>query len=974
MTVALNKTEILHRAHGFVKDYANARYEMGEAQNFIRGLCDVFGFSNKRLVSFEQRVQKLGGGRGRIDGFYPGKLLIEMKSRGENLEEAYKQATEYLPGLKDAELPDYILVSDFEHLHLYQHGTSNPPLRHKLNDFSQHIDDYLFLAGFEPQAQAEQIAVNESAARKIAQLHDAMRSGGYTGADLERYLVRLVFCLFAEDTGIFERRGDFGRYLRQHSREDGTDLDGALQNLFDTLNRPRAKRAKNLPPELQDFAYINGSVFDGQLAVCYFDSSARQILLDCSESFDWSQISPAIFGSLFQAVIHHDDEGVTRKSTKRRELGAHYTSETNILRVIGPLFLDALKAQFNAGRRSKSKLTALLHKLRSLTFLDPACGCGNFLVIAYREIRRLELDTMEALQDIERLSQIVTGTLDAKAFEFIQCDVHQCHGIEIEPSAAHIATVALWLTDHQENLRASRVLGGNFNRLPLDKKANIVCANALTTDWASVLPPELCDYVIGNPPFVGKKEQTPDQKACFQPVVEALHGSGVLDFVAAWYVKAARYVLTNGKASAHTRCAFVSTNSITQGEQVGVLWGWMLAQGIKIQFAHRTFQWSNDAKGVAAVHCVIIGFGTQELTGKTIYEYPDIKAGPVPLVAKNINPYLVDAPDIVLSKATSSISAALPINKGSEATDFGHLILSDEEKNELVANEPLSAQWLRPIIGGEELINNISRWCLWLVGATPTQLRSMPLVMARVNKVKSARSTSGKARTREWSSSPTLFSENRQPDSDYLAIPKVSSEKRNILPMGFVPKHVIASGSVLVMPRATLAHFGVLQSQMHMAWMRLSAGRMKSDYQYSVGIVYNNYPWPKLPEPPATAEATRPTPAQAASQKKRAAIEAAAQAVLDARASFPEASLADLYDPLAMPPALSKAHQQLDKAVDAAYAYKGQPDDASRVAFLFGLYEQMTNGVATQARTRSKRPSIPTSIPTVPPTPPRNTP
>ena len=945
MTVALNKTEILHRAHGFVKDYADARYEMGDAQNFIRGLCDVFGFSNKRLVSFEQRVQKLGGGRGRIDGFYPGKLLIEMKSRGEDLEKAYQQATDYLPGLKDAELPDYILVSDFEHLHLYQHGTSNPPLRHKLDDFSRHIDDYLFLAGFEPQAQAEQIAVNESAARKIAQLHDAMRSGGYTGADLERYLVRLVFCLFAEDTGIFERRGDFGRYLRQHSREDGTDLDGALQNLFDTLNRPRAKRPKNLPPELQDFPYINGSVFDGQLAVCYFDSSARHILLDCSESFDWAQISPAIFGSLFQAVIHHDDEGVTRKSTKRRELGAHYTSETNILRVIGPLFLDALKADFNASRRSKKKLSALLHKLRSLTFLDPACGCGNFLVIAYREIRRLELDTMEALQDIERQNQTVTGTLDAKAFEFIQCDVHQCHGIEIEPSAAHIATVALWLTDHQENQRASRVLGGNFNRLPLDKKANIVCANALTTDWASVLPPELCDYVIGNPPFVGKKEQTPDQKACFQPVVNDLHGSGVLDFVAAWYVKAARYVLTHGKASAHTRCAFVSTNSITQGEQVGVLWGWMLAQGIKIQFAHRTFQWSNDAKGVAAVHCVIIGFGTQDVREKTIYEYPDIKAGPVPLVAKNISPYLVDAPDIVLSKATASISTALPINKGSEATDFGHLIFTDEEKNELVAKEPSSAQWLRPIIGGEELINNIPRWCLWLVGASPTQLRTMPLVMARVNKVKSARSTSGKVRTREWSSSPTLFTENRQPDSDYLAIPKVSSEKRDILPMGFVAKHVIASGSVLVMPKAKLFHFGVLQSQMHMAWMRQVCGRLESRYQYSVSIVYNNYPWPKLPEPPATADATRPIAAQAASQKKRAAIEAAAQAVLDARASFPEASLADLYDPLAMPPALSKAHQQLDKAVDAAYAYKGQPDDASRVAFLFGLYEQITSQV-----------------------------
>jgi hypothetical protein len=957
MTVALNKTEILHRAHGFVKDYANARYEMGEAQNFIRGLCDVFGFSNKRLVSFEQRVQKLGGGRGRIDGFYPGKLLIEMKSRGENLEEAYKQATEYLPGLKDAELPDYILVSDFEHLHLYQHGTSNPPLRHKLNDFSQHIDDYLFLAGFEPQAQAEQIAVNESAARKIAQLHDAMRSGGYTGADLERYLVRLVFCLFAEDTGIFERRGDFGRYLRQHSREDGTDLDGALQNLFDTLNRPRAKRAKNLPPELQDFAYINGSVFDGQLAVCYFDSSARQILLDCSESFDWSQISPAIFGSLFQAVIHHDDEGVTRKSTKRRELGAHYTSETNILRVIGPLFLDALKAQFNAGRRSKSKLTALLHKLRSLTFLDPACGCGNFLVIAYREIRRLELDTMEALQDIERLSQIVTGTLDAKAFEFIQCDVHQCHGIEIEPSAAHIATVALWLTDHQENLRASRVLGGNFNRLPLDKKANIVCANALTTEWASVLPPELCDYVIGNPPFLGKTYQNAGQKRDLSSVTSGIHGAGDLDFVAGWFIKAARYMqvdrtLVHG-APSRVRCAFVSTNSITQREQVGVLWGWMMAQGMKIQFAHRTFKWSNEAKGVAAVHCVIIGFGAQEVPVKTIYEYPDITSGPVPLVVKDINPYLVDATDVALSKRSEPICRVSPMVNGSKPADGGHLILCEQERLELLKIEPQAEPWIRPFVGAEEFINNRKRFCIWLVDCQPESLRKMPQVLRRVQSVKEMRLASTDKQTQANALTPRLFQKIRQPASNFLLIPSVSSERRDFVPIGFMSPETIISNLVYAIPDATMFHFGVMSSTMHNAWMRATCGRMKSDFRYSVSIFYNNYPWPKLPEPPATAEPTRPTPAQAASHKKRAAIEAAAQAVLDARASFPEASLADLYDPLAMPPALSKAHQQLDKAVDAAYAYKGQPDDASRVAFLFGLYSQIIDMHLAAKSTRS---------------------
>jgi hypothetical protein len=503
MPVTLHHAEILSRAHHFAKEFADARYELGEAQNFIRGLCDVFGFSHKRLVSFEQRVKKLGGGRGRIDGFYPGQLLIEMKSRGEKLDVAYQQATDYLPGLRDA----YILVSDFAHMHLHRRDGQSLPLCHPLADFAKYIDHYLFLAGYEAQAQQAQIAVDESAARKIAQLHDAMRAGGYIGTDLERYLVRLVFCLFAEDTGIFERAGSFARYIRQHSKEDGSDLDSALQSLFDVLDRAPAQRPKHLPQVLQAFPYINGSVFGGQLARCYFDASARNVLLDCAEHFDWSQISPAIFGSLFQAVVHHDGEGVTGKSSKRRELGAHYTSETNILRAIGPLFLDGFKADLQAANiyqsGSQAKLLALLARLRSLTFFDPACGCGNFLVIAYREVRRLELDAVEALQAIARRSQTVTDTLDAKEFEYIQCDVHQCHGIEIEASAAHIATVALWLTDHQENLRASRLLGGNFNRLPLVRRANIVCANALTTDWATVLLPELCDYVVGNPPFVG---------------------------------------------------------------------------------------------------------------------------------------------------------------------------------------------------------------------------------------------------------------------------------------------------------------------------------------------------------------------------------------------------------------------------------------------------------------------------------------
>jgi len=1047
MTVTLNKDEILQRANGFMREFADAHYEMGEAQNFIRGLCDVFGFSNKRMVSFEQRVKKLGGKSGRIDGFYPGKLLIEMKSKGEDLDEAFKQATQYLPGLAEPELPTYCLVSDFENLHLYNLQAHTPPLKHKLPDFAKYIDNYLFLADYEPQAQKAQIAVDESAARKIAQLHDAMRAGGYTGEDLQRYLVRLLFCLFAEDTGIFQRRGDFARYIRQHTREDATDLDGALQRLFDALNRPPDKRPRHLPHELELFPYINGSVFEGQLAPCYFQPQARQVLLDCAEDFDWSDISPAIFGSLFQAVIHHDDEGVTGKSSKRRELGAHYTSETNILRVIGPLFLDELKTQFAQARSqggSVAKLQALLQRLRRLNWLDPACGCGNFLVIAYREIRRLELDVVETLQAIDRRSGGVSYTLDAKEFDYIQCDVHQFHGIEIEPSAAHIATVALWLTDHQENLRASRALGGNFNRLPLVRRANIVCANALTLDWASVLLPELCDYVMGNPPFLGKSYQSADQKRDLSGVLFGLHGAGDLDFVAGWYVKAARYLRdgairlarsalnmnqqglegfdnATGASAAHspnatstkatrrktkaphalapaashakttpiharTRCAFVSTNSITQGEQVGVLWGWMLGQGMKIQFAHRTFQWSNDAKGVAAVHCVIIGFGTDDLPAKVIFDYPDIKGHPVAVVANNINPYLVDAADVVLSKRSSPMCAVSAMVNGSKPTDGGHLLLDASERDQLLAVEPQAAPWIRTFMGAEEFINGKLRYCLWLENCPPATLKAMPRVLERVQAVRRMRMASTDKQTRADGQTPTLFQKIRQPASNFLLVPSVSSERRDYVPIGFMTPTTVISNLVYSVPDATLFHFGILASAMHNAWMRATCGRLKSDYRYSVNIVYNNFPWPDLrPEPSKPAHQATAAKAATANQglsaaatasegpsaaasskrqiaaatprndfsadaaptslvaqnlmlKKRAAIEAAAQAVLDARAAHPGATLADLYDPLAMPPNLRKAHQQLDKAVDAAYAYPGPPDDAGRVAFLFALH------------------------------------
>lgn len=946
MTVTLNKKEVVNRAYAFMKDYADASYEMGQAQDFIRDLCEVFGFSHKRLVSFEQRVKKLGGGRGRMDGFYPGKLLIEMKSRGEDLDKAYRQATDYLPGLSEAELPDYILVSDFAQFRLYKRdGRSEPLCSHSLAEFADHIDAYLFLAGFEAQAQADQIAVNEQAARKIAALHDAMREGGYTGPDLERYLVRLLFCLFADDTGIFEANGTFPRHIRQHSKVDGSDLDGTLQNLFDTLNRANDKRPRNLPDELRGFPYINGSVFDGQLERCYFDSASRTLLLGCAEDFDWSQISPAIFGSLFQAVIHHEGEGLITKSSKRRELGAHFTSETNILRVIRPLFLDALTLRLRAAKRSKKALDDFLLHLRGLMFLDPACGCGNFLVITYREIRRLELEAAEALIAIAQKSRLVSATLDAKQFGQIQCDVHQCHGIEIEASAAHIATVALWLTDHQENLRASRALGGNFTRLPLDKQANIACANALTKDWATVLPPVLCAYVVGNPPFIGAKFMSEAQRADVARVFGTIHNAGLLDFVAAWYVKAAQYV----QANPAVRVAFVSTNSISQGEQVGVLWSWLLAQGMHLQFAHRTFQWSNDAKGVAAVHCVIEGFGAVDLPGKVIYHYDDIKGEPLAVAVKNINPYLVDAPNVVLPRRSRPICAVPEIGIGNKPIDDGNYLFTTEEKAAFLKLEPAARKYFRRWLGADEFLNGYERWCLWLGDCPPSELRAMPQAMKRVQAVKAFRLASKSAPTQKLADTPTRFHVEFMPKRIYMVIPEVSSQRRDYIPMGYLPPSTLASNKLRILPNASLNDFGILMSRMHMAWTNYTCGRLKSDYQYSIHIVYNNFPWPGFESKEAAALMDR----------AQAAINIAAQAVLDARAESKDATLADLYDPLAMPAALVKAHQKLDKAVDAAYGYKGPPDDAARVAFLFTLYQQLTGATALAAPVPAAKPPKP---------------
>lgn len=897
----LSWNEIKSRALAFSKEWESEASENAEAKSFWDDFFHIFGISRRRVASFELPVKKLGDKQGFIDLFWKGVLLVEHKSRGRDLDKAHTQALDYFPGLKEHELPRYVLVSDFARfrLHDLEEDTSH---EFALADLHQNIQLFGFIAGYQTHKIQEQDPVNIEAAERMGKLHDQMREVGYSGHALEVYLVRLLFCLFAEDTGIFQRQ-QLQEYIEQRTREDGSDLALHLNALFETLNTPAGKRLKNLDEQLAAFPYINGKLFAELLPTASFDSAMRQSLLDCC-GLDWGRISPAIFGSLFQSIMD---------KTARRNLGAHYTSEGNILKLIKPLFLDELRAEFERIKTNAKRLLEFQQKLRSLTFLDPACGCGNFLVIAYRELRLLELDVLRAARAGDQLALDVSS--------LILVDVDQFYGIEIEEFPAQIAQVALWLMDHQMNLQVSQEFGAYFARIPLHASGTIVHANALQLDWNEVIAADRLSYIMGNPPFLGKKEQSKEQKADFASVMGHIKSFGILDFVAAWYVKAA-----NMMQNTDIRCAFVSTNSITQGEQVGVLWSWMLEHGVKIFFGHRTFAWSNEARGKAAVHCVIVGFSLNEIAPKRIFEYEDIKGESHELIAKNINPYLVNSADITINKRTRPISDVPLINKGSEATDFGHLFLEPHEMKALITEYPISEKWIRRAFGGDELINNITRYCLWLVDAKPNEIKTVAPILERIDNVRKERSSSSKKRTQEWATQPSLFSENRQPTNRYLAIPKVSSERRNFLPIGYLEPTDIATGSLQVIPSAEPYHFGVISSTMHICWIRYTGGRMKSDYQYSNSIVYNNFPWPQNP-----------------TDKQKQTIEQAAQDVLDARAQFPDSSLADLYDPLTMPPALLKAHQKLDKAVDAAYGKTSFKTEAERVAFLFELYQQYTN-------------------------------
>ena len=926
----LSWNEIRHRAIAFSNEWTGVTSERAEKQTFWNEFFNVFGIRRRVVASFEEPVKKISGEYGYIDLFWPGVVLVEHKSFGKDLGKAESQAFRYLQDLaregRTDEIPPYVFVSDFARIALHVlepedqrglplfDGRRVATVEFPLADFHKFIHAFAFIPGYKQHKFEEQDPINIEAVEIMGRLHDTLEAGGYSGHRLERFLVRILFCLFGEDTGIFERES-FKLYLLNRTAEDGSDLGLHLAHLFDVLNTPPEERQKNLDESLAAFAYVNGELFAENLGFADFNRDMRNALVACTR-FDWSRISPAIFGSLFQSVM---------EPKERRQIGGHYTSERDILKVIRSLFLDDLRREFERAKSSKAELKRFHQKLARLRFLDPACGCGNFLVITYRELRLLEVEILKVIRRGDEQELNIQG--------LSQVDVDAFYGIEISEWPARIAEVAMWLMDHQMNISLSAAFGQYFARLPLEKSPTIVCGNALRLDWQKILPPANCTFVLGNPPFVGKKARNAEQQVDMSVVFGTVKGTGVLDYVCCWYLRAAQYI-----RGTEIEVGFVSTNSITQGEQPGILWPILFRDpGLKIHFAHRTFTWESEARGKAHVHVVIVGFGAFDVPNKRIYDYESNGESVSVTPAGNISPYLVEGRDMVLQNREHPVGGVPEMQFGNMPNDGGNLLLSDEEKEQLLRDQPEARSLVRPLLSAQEYLHGKSRWCLWLEGASPQTIRKIGEVRRRVEAVRAYRSVSKREATKKLARYPMLFGEIRQPATRFVLVPRHSSETRRYIPLSYFSPNFIPSDSCLFLEHAALYHFGVLSSAMHMAWVRVVCGRIKSDFRYSTSLVYNNYPWPESP-----------------GVKQRAAVEAAAQAVLDARKKFPDATLADLYDPLAMPKDLVKAHAQLDRAVDLCYRPQPFATDRQRVEHLFALFEKLTAPLMLRTPLRSR--------------------
>ena len=929
----LSWNEIRARAAAFAAEWRDAAYEKGETQSFYNDFFQIFGVRRRSVARYEEHVRKLDNRSGFIDLFWPGVLIVEQKSEGRDLKRAYGQAGEYFDSLPERDRPRYILVSDFQSfaLHDLDEGES---VSFALADLPSHVEKFGFILGVQRRTFRDQDPVNVKASASMGRLHDALRESGYVGHDLQVFLVRVVFCLFADDTGIFEPRDVFLDLLETRTREDGSDLGLWLMRLFQVLNTPVDRRQAKLDEDLARFPYVNGDLFAERLIIPDFDAPMRAALIDTCQ-FDWAAISPAIFGALFQSVM---------EPAERRAQGAHYTTEKNILKVIEPLFLDDLRAEFNRLRARKdshrrAELKAFQKRLGEMKFFDPACGCGNFLIIAYRELRELEIELIRELR--RGRPEEAQQELDAERLSWITVD--QFYGIELGEFPARIAETALWMMDHIMNNRLSLAFGQSYVRIPLEGSPHIRNADALETDWRDLLPPEECSYVFGNPPFGGAKFQSAEQRAQVRRIAALGKTGGTLDYVTAWFIQAGEYV-QRGQA----RIGFVATNSITQGEQVAQLWPLLFGRArLEVAFAHRTFAWGSDARGKAHVHVVIIGLDVRERGrgDKRLFSYPDVNGEPEETLHAALAPYLFDAggladPHLTVREESQPINAMAKLITGSKPIDGGHYIFGAEERAAFLEAEPDAESFLRPFIGAREYLQGGGRWILALHDAPPATLARLSRVRERVAAVRRYREASKSTPTQKLAETPTLYHVNVLPAAPFLVIPQVSSERREYVPIGWLAPPVIPSDKLRLLLNATLADFALLTSAMHMAWMRAVTGRMKSDYMYSVGVVYNTFPT---------------TPAFNTGRSDRSKLERLAQAVLNARAAHAGATLADLYDPDLMPPDLRRAHQALDRAVDRLYRPARFASERQRVEHLFRLYEKMCAPLEALMKAKPKR-------------------
>ena len=904
--MSLNWNEVRARAAEFARKWRDATYEKGDTQSFYNDFFDVFGIKRHIVARYEERVTKLDNSTGFIDLFWPGVLLVEQKSTGRNLTEAEEQAGAYFDAVKDSEKPRFQLVCDFQRFQLLDRDT-RARWEFSLEELPNNVEKFGFMLGREPRDFGNQAVVDIEASELIGQIHDGLKDSGYSAQNLDKFLVRLVFCLFADDTGIFEPRDIFHNFLLDRTREDGSDTGIWLHRIFEILNTPVSQRQNMLDEDLTSFPYVDGLLFDGMLATADFDAKLRSRLLEACE-FNWAEISPAVFGSRFQSVMD---------SNLRRAIGAHYTTEQNIMKVIGPLFLDELKEELEhicqLRRNRIGRLKEFQQKLRELTIFDPACGCGNFLIIAYREIRLLE---------IEVLRQIVnSGQLDLDAQGLSIVDVDQFYGIELEEFPARIAETALWMMDHIMNNRLGEAFGTVYTRIPLSKTAHIMCADALEVDWDELLPSDRCSYILGNPPFVGAKYQSAMQRAQVHQIAGLKHIRGTLDFVCCWFLKAAEYI-TNS-----SRIGLVATNSIVQGEQVGQLWPLLFERHkLEITFAHGPYQWMSEARGAAHVHVVIVGLTRRghEPKTKRLFSYSNDSRTVEESRHAAISPYLVPElekhPHVAVQSSKRPINGFAPLKTGSKPIDNGHYIFKTQtERDEFVELEPGAAELIRPYIGAKDLIDGTTRYILSLQDASPDQLAELPQVRKRIRAVREFRASRSSVPTVKLADTPLQYHINVRPETPFLVIPVTSSERRDYVPIAWLEPPVIPNVDTRILLDASLADFALLTSRMHMVWLRFVGGRLETRLRYSIALAYNVFPRPS---------------------GSMDYLDFPAKAVLDERQRYPDTPLARLYDPDFMPLDLRRAHVDLDRAVEKTYRSRPFASDQQRIDFLFDRYQQ----------------------------------